>query len=414
MDIPIVIATYNRPHSLQRILASLNKVSYKSTVKLYISIDGGGDDETLKISNDFTWVHGTKEVIHHSENLGLRKHILSCGDLALQHDAIVLLEDDLYVSPVFYTYIEQAVDFYKNEKIIAGISLYSHNFNESAQFAFTPINDGFDLYFLQIASSWGQCWTNFQWRAFRDWYKNNENCQFSISAGLPLDVVNWPEKSWKKYYIKYMVENGLFFAYPRISFTTNFGDVGENHLGIDNFQVPLNYGKSTFNFPAFDESLSKYDCYCEILPGSINSYTNQLAGYSYTVDLYGIKPRKYIETDYLLTTRPTLKRIFSFGRKMVPHEANVIEGIKGDQITFSKIQDVEKNPVGYSIAQMLYFHRVPDWCKNKLRFSENNFTPLNSREKVLLKINSKRFGKIILIPIFGLYRIYTFLKDQQD
>ncbi len=211
-----------------------------------------------------------------------------------------------------------------------------------------------------------------------------------------------------------MVENGLFFAYPRVSFTTNFGDVGENQLGIDNFQVPLYYGKKSFAFPAFNESLAKYDCYCEILPGSLNSYKNQLAAYSYTVDLYGIKPIKYINTDYVLTTRPTIKSLFLFGRKMVPHEANVIEGIKGEQIAFCKIQHVEKSPMGYSISQMLYFHRVPDWCKNKLRFSDNNFTPLNSREKLLLKINSKRFGKIILMPILGMYRIYSLLRNLRD
>jgi hypothetical protein len=42
MDIPIVVATYNRPASLNRILISLNSSKFSNSVKLYISIDGGG------------------------------------------------------------------------------------------------------------------------------------------------------------------------------------------------------------------------------------------------------------------------------------------------------------------------------------------------------------------------------------
>jgi glycosyltransferase involved in cell wall biosynthesis len=368
MDIPIVVATYNRPASLNRILISLNSSKFSNSVKLYISIDGGGVPEVLNLAKEFHWKHGVKEVIHHDRNLGLRNHILSCGDISQQHDAIVLFEDDIFVSPIFYSYTLQAFEFYKNEKNLAGISLYSHSLNETTHLRFLPINDGYDVFFMQLASSWGQCWTKSQWQLFRSWYKNNQACTFSESDGIPIDVVNWPEKSWKKYFIKYMIDNNLFFAYPNVSLSTNFGDCGENHIGVNNFQVPINYGKSKFIFPDFSASSSKYDCYCEILPKCLNTFCNYLGGYPYEVDLYGIKPLEYLKAEYILTSRLTSNSIFSFAKKMQPHEANIIANIKGKDLHFSKIEDVDRKPVYYSIEQIIYFHILPDWHKKNTQF----------------------------------------------
>ena len=105
LKIPIVIAAYNRLEPLTRLLQSLAKAVYPLDVKLIISIDGGGGNQTIiDTANRFEWKHGEKQVIVHDVNLGLRKHILKCGELTKYYDGIVLLEDDLYVSPYFYTY----------------------------------------------------------------------------------------------------------------------------------------------------------------------------------------------------------------------------------------------------------------------------------------------------------------------
>ena len=136
MNIPIVVAAFNRPIALQRVLKSLESIQYNTPVKLYISIDGQGPDEVYNIAENFNWKAGDKEIIHHQENLGLRKHIISCGDLALQHEGIIILEDDLFVSRNFIIILLNAPT-YKNEQN-GGYSLYSHKFNETAQFAFYP------------------------------------------------------------------------------------------------------------------------------------------------------------------------------------------------------------------------------------------------------------------------------------
>src|SRR6185295_10157403 len=136
--------------------------------------------------------------------LGLKEHILRCGDLSQTYGAVIVLEDDLYVSPEFYQYALATIAYYQNDPQIAGISLYCHRFNETAHLGFRAIEDGSDCFFLQVASSWGQCWTANQWLAFRKWYDQHVGDEIGAEH-LPKDVLGWPATSWKKEFIRYLV-----------------------------------------------------------------------------------------------------------------------------------------------------------------------------------------------------------------
>ena len=113
-DIAIVVVAYNRPHALNRLLSSIKQADYSgySNIQLIISIDFSGNDDCFVLADSFEWEWGKKEIVRHPENLGLKKHILLCGDISEQHDGVIILEDDLFVSPAFYDYAQQAYLFY--------------------------------------------------------------------------------------------------------------------------------------------------------------------------------------------------------------------------------------------------------------------------------------------------------------
>jgi len=248
-DIPIVIVAYNRPNSLKRVLNSINNAIFENSVKLYISIDGGGDNQSQDIAGNFDWSNGEKEIIIHKENIGLRNHILSAGDLTEKHDGIIILEDDLYVSPVFYYYVQQSFSYYLKDQEIGGFSLYAHQYNETAQFPFYPLSDDSDIFFLQYASSWGQFWSKDQWSDFKKWYNKNECLNFDNDKQLPPNIIAWPDSSWKKYFVKFLIQEDSYFVYPRVSLTSNFGDAGKHMIFKEKFlQVPLQYQKQQFKF----------------------------------------------------------------------------------------------------------------------------------------------------------------------
>src|SRR5699024_2262112 len=141
MDIPIIVIAYNRTKSLKRLLNAIQKAYYDNKkVELIISIDKGKNSEVYDVAESFNWTHGKKTVIKRNQNLGLREHILQSGDLSLDYDAIVMLEDDLVVSKSFYRFVTQSVYYYSNDDNIGGISLYTYRISEFAnQRTFIPM-----------------------------------------------------------------------------------------------------------------------------------------------------------------------------------------------------------------------------------------------------------------------------------
>ncbi|MFQ6610522.1 MAG: glycosyltransferase family 2 protein, partial [Fidelibacterota bacterium] len=221
MNYPVIIVvTYNRPACLERLLASLKNAVYPdSTVKLIISIDGNCDPSTTNYASKFKWDFGDKEVINRTEHLGLKHHILTCGNMVENYHSIIILEDDLMVSPHYYEFAFKAQEFYSKFSEISGVSLYQYDITENGFYPFTPIDDAFSTYFMQLPSSWGQAWTDKQWEKFRLWFDSRESAL--TQPNLPLYVSQWPDTSWKKIFTSYLMETNRYFVFPRRSFTTN-------------------------------------------------------------------------------------------------------------------------------------------------------------------------------------------------
>lgn len=323
----IVAIGYNRPDCMKRLLDSLKDAVYLSKVDLIISIDYSGSNSVEEIANDFIWSHGEKRVIHHSERLGLKKHVLSCGSFTQDYDYIVVFEDDLYVSKYFFDFVEKSVDKYKSDTQIAGIGLYSYDFVQNVGFPFTPIADGYDVFFLQQACSLGQIWIKDKWDEFYKWYlKNSES--FQDLKYLPANINRWDEKSWLKYYNRYCVEKDKFFVYPRTSLVTDWSPIGSHAKTSSNkFQLPLLYGEKDYKLPSLQESRSVYDAFYENM--GLGVYLG-LESSELCVDTYGGKTNSYGKRYWLTTKELDYKVIRSFGLTLRPRDANIINPVDGE------------------------------------------------------------------------------------
>lgn len=368
LNIPIIVVAFERPESLKRILKSLEKAIIRDRVELIISIDKSDNPEVSQIAEDFEWQFGEKIVINHTTNLGLREHIMQCGDLVKDYDGVILLEDDLYVSPYFYEYSQRAVEYYKKDSRIAGISLFSHNFNETQYLPFIPFPDNSDIYFMQLPSSWGQCWTRNQWNLFKRWYTSGEESFKQVEKRLvPQDVINWKDNSWKKYFFYYVIDLNKFFVYPTLSLSTNFSDPGTHMVSKKQiFQVPLQFDKIDYKFKTLDESICVYDAFCEMLPDRLKKLSPDFLDYDLEIDLFGVKPLNRIHKEYLLSTKSTESPISHYGREMKPAELNVIEKIKGNEIFLGKTSSFKpKQFRKYTIKDLLYYYNMADYLHIK-------------------------------------------------
>ena len=330
-DIPIVVVAYNRIDSLKRILGSLLKAEYPMPAKLIISIDRGDNADVLSFAEAFSWPFGEKQVIYQEKNLGLKAHILKCGNLTQQHDGIILLEDDLYVSPDFYRYAQECYAFVLGKSRIAGVALYNHRLSQLTEKVFEPLDDGFDNWYFQYACSWGQLWTREQWAAFQIWLEQNGDYDFAASPRIPAHIKGWGKNSWLKYHIAYTIEENKLFLYPRIARTTCFSDAGVNFSYKMNwFQVPLMQGGRgrPLCLSEPEQSRAVYDAWMENL-----WLRKALNRDSLCIDLYGSKEH-FEGKKYLLSSAPVenARVVERFGREMRPQEWNVLEKVPGDRI----------------------------------------------------------------------------------
>lgn len=307
-----------------------------------ISIDGGGmrRAEVSQTAADFSWSAGEKRIIQHEHNLGLIGNVFFGGDLSGEYGRIILLEDDLVVSRAFYHYAQNALDYFAGDSQVAGISLNALWFNGFSQRPFVPIHDGSDGFFMQVAWYQGQAYTAAQWAAFRAWLAA-ANSRPTLADPMHEAFTRFPETDWFPVKTKYLVKTGRYYAFPRVSLTTNFGEMGThfNHR-TSFFQVPLQGKRRNWEWQSLAEATAVYDSFQELLPERLACLLPDLAGLDFDVDLEGVKSAAKLVRPFTLTTRPCRHPQQTWGMRMWPLAANIIEGVSGQGISLCRRQDV--------------------------------------------------------------------------
>jgi glycosyltransferase involved in cell wall biosynthesis len=352
MKTAIVSVAYNRKDSLKRQLQSLEKACYPEPVTLVISVDKSSTTAVEDFAKNYHWPFGEKRVITHPKNLGTRRHIMSLGDLFEEFDVLIVLEDDITVSPAFCLYAKACAEAYSDDPLVAGISLYSFPVNYQTRLPFRPLQDGKSVFLMQCAQSWGEVWTRQQWLDFKQWYDENGST-FSPNEHIPAELFGWPETSWLKFHTRYCIERQRFFVYPYLSLSTNNQDNGVNaNKTTTLYQAELCQGTSIqLLLPPTEDIKIRYDAFFEplFLADNLGIKTQDL-----TVDFYG---QKSYSQRFLLTLKPLpYKVVTSFALRQKPMEANIINGNSGNDIFLYDTKQSGPCPEGADAADIYRFY----------------------------------------------------------
>ena len=278
--------------------------------------------------------------------------MMSLGEWFDKFDTLVILEDDIIVSPCFYSYVRQASDKYMESCEVCGISLYSFSRNYQTRMPFTPLSSQYDGFFMNCAMSWGEVWMKPQWKDFYNWYLTHQD--FPFESHLPELICGWT-KSWLKYHTKYCIEKNKYFLFPYTSLSSNNGDVGV-HVGIGNswgFQVPLQYGeKYNYKLPDSIEDAVRYDGFFE------NKMIYKVLGIKERdccIDLYGTQCNRLKKRYWLTLAKTNFPIVKSFALSSRPIESSVINGEPGNDIYLYDTGCCEyKSPVSKLLVLYLY------------------------------------------------------------
>lgn len=324
--IAIIAIGYNRLKSLSRMLHSVDGAYYEiDDVPLVISIDASGDQSIYDFVESFEWKHGTKYVSIQKERLGLKEHIFQCMSLSKYFKGVIILEDDLFVSPFFYHYANVVLDKYGNDEHVAGIALYRNEYDGFVDVPFQPLSNGQDVMAWKSVCSWGEMLNERMWDQFSSWLKSwDENFE---AIDMNYTIKGWT-RAWSKFFYAYLVTQNKYFIFPYESLTTNFNDAGGEHGGGDSIvQVSLQQGKRNYQLADFNE-LIRYDIFgCnENIADWLNLKREDL-----TVDYY-LHSRKYYGRYILTSAKLPYKKIKGFALAMRPWELNIKYGISGNAI----------------------------------------------------------------------------------
>ena len=106
-SVQISIITNNRPHSLLRLLRSLENARYfGDTLDLRLNMEDSADPITKQLAADLQWEHGTVFVHHRIAHGGLLTAVVESWYPRSNDSYGLLLEDDVEVSPLFYAWLK--------------------------------------------------------------------------------------------------------------------------------------------------------------------------------------------------------------------------------------------------------------------------------------------------------------------
>lgn len=160
----VAVVAYRRPDHLRRCLEALSRNAEAPSTRLTVFVDGPRSDSeeivinhVASVAKSFT-TFGELHVIRRDHNLGLSRSVTDAVAASLRDsDTVIVLEDDLIVSPYFLRYMNEAIQLYKEDARVASIHGYVYPVDEELP----------ETFFLRGAdclgwATWRSAWSHFE------------------------------------------------------------------------------------------------------------------------------------------------------------------------------------------------------------------------------------------------------------
>ena len=160
---PILLFVYNRPAHTRRLVESLLRNAEAAGSSLFIYSDAPRDESVRPAVDEVRrYVRSIRgfdrvEVVERTENWGLSRSIIDGVSTALQRfDRVIVLEDDLVLSPYFLRFMNEALETYKDEPRVGHI--------QACDFTQDPSLP--DTFLIKWTGSWGWATWRRAWKHF--------------------------------------------------------------------------------------------------------------------------------------------------------------------------------------------------------------------------------------------------------
>jgi len=161
---PVLIFAYRRTDHLRNTLESLARCEGYKASPIIIYCDGPADEEDVAAVNETRQLlkqFFADEAEYHfsDENLGLSRSIITgVSNVVERFGRVIVLEDDLELSPSFLTFMNNALNKYENEEKVYQVSGYMYDVTE--------LHKTDSALFVPLTVSWGWATWKRAWKSF--------------------------------------------------------------------------------------------------------------------------------------------------------------------------------------------------------------------------------------------------------
>jgi hypothetical protein len=232
----VVVLTMNRPKSLEKLLDSLCSADFGGeTVDLRVEVDalkdnatfgGGPHGPTVELLKEFNWPFGQKMLNFREKNVGLARSWIDFAWPDPEQDSglHVILEDDVTVSPVFWTWLRKDMSLAASRSDVAGLSLQRPTMNASDGKQLDRIGPLNAPFLYQLVGSIGFAPRAEVWRDFLAWHdgmllQHEDPTQGNVAALVTsgwyrtLNKHGRSRSMWSQWFIKFSADRGLYTLY---------------------------------------------------------------------------------------------------------------------------------------------------------------------------------------------------------
>jgi hypothetical protein len=284
---PIALFVYNRPWHTQQTIEALQKNELSSSSRLFVFSDGPKNEQDAgkvqEVRDYINSIQGFKDqqIIEREANWGLADNIIDGVTRVInEYGRIIVLEDDLVTSPYFLRFMNEALEWYKNEKNVWHISGWNYPIDpEGIQ----------DIFLWRVMNCWGWATWSDRWQYFNrdpeklvNEFSKDEIKHFNLDGAHNFwnqikDNVEGRIRTWGVFWYATIFKNYGLCLNPSQSLVQNIGydgsgtNCGTSKSSVDKLSdldyVNLKIG--TPNLQENDIATGKIRCYMASMKPSI-------------------------------------------------------------------------------------------------------------------------------------------------
>jgi hypothetical protein len=231
----VILFVYNRPEHTKKTVDALKLNQLAAESPLFIFSDGNKNETdknaVAEVRNYISKISGFKEIniFLRDKNLGLAESVISgVTEIINKFGKAIVLEDDIVTSKYFLKFMNEALDFYEDDKRIYSISGYNFPIR-------VPKFYQYKIYISPRPSSWGWAtwkdrWEKVEWKNsnYKNFINDKEQIKKFNMGGDDLirmlkNQISGKINSWAIRWAFAHYQNEGYCLFPVKSFAKNIG-----------------------------------------------------------------------------------------------------------------------------------------------------------------------------------------------